>query len=457
MPEQSFCRNSDLFRPFAISAILCCTLLNAACGALSSQLNSSEAEKVVTAPVAVALPAGENSSEAAMRFLENRVRKDPDDFIAQNKLCGYYLQRLRDTGNVTWLELAKKTAQASLKAIPAEQNPVGLILLAQSQFAAHEFAAARDTARQLLQMNLPGSIHRSTPYQLLSDSLLELGEYDEAEKVRQEMKRLGAGSLSVETRLAHAETLRGNLESARQHYLTALHAAMAEVPPARETVAWIYWQLGELSFAAGNIEQAEKYYRDSLTTYPDYFRAVASMGKVFASRSNFPAAIEQYERVTRMIPEPAFIAALGDLYQLTGKPGEAATQYKLLEGINRISAANGELYNRQMALFYADHDLKTEDAYQMAVAEYSVRRDIYGADALAWTALKAGRISEAQTAMKEALRLGTKDVRLWYHAGMIARAAGDQAEAKKFLQQALKLSPHFDPLQSVAAEKALAE
>jgi Flp pilus assembly protein TadD len=93
----------------------------------------------------------------------------------------------------------------------------------------------------------------------------------------------------------------------------------------------------------------------------------------------------------------------------------------------------------------------------MAAAEYKVRRDIYGADALAWTALKAGRLSEAQAAIKEALRLGTKDARLWYHAGMIARAAGDQAEAKKFLQQALQLSPHFDPLQSVAAEKALAE
>jgi hypothetical protein len=45
------------------------------------------------------------------------------------------------------------------------------------------------------------------------------------------------------------------------------------------------------------------------------------------------------------------------------------------------------------------------------VKEYEARRDIYGADALAWTALKAGKISEAQSAIKDALRLGTQDAK----------------------------------------------
>ncbi len=87
--------------------------------------------------------------------------------------------------------------------------------------------------------------------------------------------------------------------------------------------------------------------------------------------------------------------------------------------------------------------------------EYEVRRDIYGADAVAWTALKAGKINEAQTAMRDALRLGTRDARLFYHAGMIARAAGEVSAARDYLQRSLALNPQFDPLQALIATRAL--
>jgi len=154
----------------------------------------------------------------------------------------------------------------------------------------------------------------------------------------------------------------------------------------------------------------------------------------------------------RILPDPTYIAALGDLYKLTGRDEDAKRQYELVEKIGQLSELNGALYNRQLALFYADHDLKTEEAYRLAAKEYEVRRDIYGADALAWTALKASKISEAQAAIKEALRFGTKDARIFYHAAMIARASGDETAARDFLQRALKLNPQFDPLQSAIAK-----
>ena len=133
------------------------------------------------------------------------------------------------------------------------------------------------------------------------------------------------------------------------------------------------------------------------------------------------------------------------------------TQYALVEKIGRLNELNGVLYNRQLALFYADHELKPEAAYANAAKEYSLRQDIYGADALAWTALKAGKIAEAQTAIKAALRLGTEDARLFYHSGMIARASGDKSEAHHNLKRALALNPQFDPLQASIARKALGE
>ncbi len=71
---------------------------------------------------------------------------------------------------------------------------------------------------------------------------------------------------------------------------------------------------------------------------------------------------------------------------------------------------------------------------------------------MAWAALKAGKLTEAQAAMKDALRLGTQDAKIFYHAAMIARAAGDETAARDYLQSALKLDPQFDPLHSAIAQ-----
>ncbi len=141
---------------------------------------------------------------------------------------------------------------------------------------------------------------------------------------------------------------------------------------------------------------------------------------------------------------------------MSGREQDATAQYALVERIAQLETVNGSLYNRQLALFYADHDHKPEEAYTNAVKEYAVRRDIYGADAVAWTALKANKIAEAKSAIKEALRLGTQDARILYHAGMIAAAAGERVRAREYLTQALTLSPGFDPLQASIARKALA-
>jgi tetratricopeptide (TPR) repeat protein len=156
-----------------------------------------------------------------------------------------------------------------------------------------------------------------------------------------------------------------------------------------------------------------------------------------------------------MVPDPTFVAALGDLYKITGRDSDAAQQYSLVQQIGHLSRSNGVIYNRQMALFLADHNLNQEEAYRDARQEFEVRKDVYGADALAWAALKAGKLDEAQAAIKDALKLGTRDARILYHAGMIAQAAGNATAARDYLRRALEISPKFDPLQATAAVKAL--
>jgi tetratricopeptide (TPR) repeat protein len=128
-----------------------------------------------------------------------------------------------------------------------------------------------------------------------------------------------------------------------------------------------------------------------------------------------------------------------------------------VEYIGRLSALNQVVYNRELALFYADRGRRLPEAVDLARRELEVRRDIYTWDVLAWTLYQNGRAAEAATAMANALRLGTRDARLLFHAGMIHKALGDTDRARDYLGQALALNPRFHPLQADVASKALAE
>lgn len=434
-------------------AIIGVVLSTSGCGRSTSDAPRMHA-LALTPPPAAPLEANAGASGAAIRMLEERVRQDPEDFTALNKLAGYYLQSARETGSVNYIDLAMRAARRSLDSVPEVRNSGGLAALAQAEFSAHEFAAARDHAIRLTELDSG----KTYPYGLLCDALIELGDYDGADAALRRMEKVSSGiNESSETRRSRLALLRGDTASANRHLTNALALALDSPAPPREAVAWYRWQLGEIAFATGDYPTAERHYRDSLTTFPDYYRALAGTARARAAQGDIAGAIELYERVVRLLPDPAFVATLGDLYKLAGREQEMSAQYSLVEQIARLSKANGVLYNRQLALFYANHDIKTEEAYANAVDEYKIRRDIYGADALAWTAFKAGKISEAQSALREALRLGTQDAALFYHAGMIARAAGDKRAARDYLQRALTLNPQFDPLQASLTRQALAD
>ena len=398
-----------------------------------------------------------NTEEETIRFLEDRVKRDPDDMICYNMLGERYLKRLRETGNLTYLSLAEKAANESIRVLPPERNITGLSLLAVTKYSSHEFTVARDQAEKLITLQ-PDQIYS---YQVLGDALLELGEYEKAISIFKKMEKLGDDSpnakFTLAIRVARIEKLKGSIAKAETSLLEALNIALSMKSPSRELIAWSSAQLADHYFSIGDYNKAETYYQQALKVFPDYFLAIAGLGQVKAAQGNLDQAIKQYEQVVRLIPDLTFVATLGDLYKLTGKEKEAQQQYDLVEQIAKLSTLNGVLYNRSLAVFYANHDIKALEAYTQVEKEFETRKDIYGADALAWTALKAGKLTEAQTAIKHALKLGTKDAKIFYHAGLIAQASGDNKAAKDYLEQALNLNPQFEPIQSLNAKKVLTQ
>ena len=216
-------------------------------------------------------------------------------------------------------------------------------------------------------------------------------------------------------------------------------------------------RLGDLYFNAGRIDESAEHYEAALRVFDHYYLALGGLGKARAAQGDYDVAIELYLRAVAIIPQPANLAALGDLYTKTGDPVQAQLQYNTVEFIAKLASINQQVYNRELALFYADHDLKLEESLDLASRELEVRKDVYGYDALAWALYKNHRIDEAAEAITEAMKLGTQDANLYYHAGMIYYSQGNGELARVYLEQALELNPHFSILQGDIARQTLSE
>ena len=154
---------------------------------------------------------------------------------------------------------------------------------------------------------------------------------------------------------------------------------------------------------------------------------------------------------------PEYVAALADVYSKIGKSDEARKQYELVEYIGQLSALNKALYNRELAYFYADHDIKLEQGLELAQRELDYRRDIYAYDVVAWNLFKNGKAEEAREAVSQALKLGTQDAKLHYHAGMIHHRLGEKEKAREHLRRALSINPHFHIFFADNAKRTLVE
>lgn len=387
---------------------------------------------------ALALPV--LGDDTGLRFLEDRVKKDPDDFTAQNMLAARYLDLMRSTGQDEWLMKAHRAAETSVKSVPADANTAGLAVLARAQLAAHEFAAARDGGQRLVKM----APHKAAGFAVLGDAQLELGDYDAAADAYQSLARLDEGGIDSESRLARLAFVRGELDAARAHFQSALAQSRALTSPAPSLVAWCCVQLGQLDFGRGDLENAGKQYQAALVALPDYYAAVDHMAELRANQEKYPEAIRLYEGVIARLPRPELFQALGDVYTFAGKLDEAKPWHERARTAYTKSAEQGDArYFHHLAGFYSDSETNSGEALKWARRDLEIRHGIFAHDALAWALYKNGEIDAAAAEMEKALSKGTKDGHLYFHAAMIFSVKGDLARGKDFLRRAAEVNPRY--------------
>jgi tetratricopeptide (TPR) repeat protein len=395
---------------------------------------------------AIASRPSRTGTDGRIGSLQRRLTMQPQDRDSYLLLGGAYLQKARETGDGAYYARAEDALLEALKLDP--RNARALSLLGSVSLARHDFPMATEWARRSLEVN-PG---HAAAYGVLGDAQVEQGRYEAGVESFQKMVDLKP-NLDSYARVSYVRKLMGDVDGA----IAAMDEAVAAGPPGSENTAWALVQLGDLYFGSGRIDEAVDRYEAALREFPGYYLALASLGKSRAAQGQLEAAVELYHAAVSIIPRPTILSELGDLYARNGEIELAQSQYDTMEFIAGLAAINQQVYNRELARFYADHGIKLDQALALAASELTVRRDIYGYDTLAWALYRNGRLEEAAAAMNEALRLGTRDAVLHYHAGKIFQGLGDRRRATKHLGRALDLNPYFSAGQADDARQALAE
>ena len=360
-----------------------------------------------------------------------------------------YIQRGRETGDVSSYTSAEAAVQASLGSLPGD-NYTAYALKAYLQNVRHDFAGSLETARYAATVNSGDSF---APL-VIGDNELALGDYDAAFEAFNSLANTSP-SLSTFSRLAHIYEIRSDLRNAEGAWKNAIGLDAGQN---LESTAWAHSQYGTFLFNQGRIDDAGAQYGTALEALPGYIHALAGQANLAAAKGDYDRAIELYAVVTNRQPLPQYVAALGDIYAVTGQQAEADKQYALIGAIEQLYQANGINVDLQTSLFFADHDTQIDEAVRQAMGALEAQPDsIYTADAVGWALYKAGRYDEALTYSDRALSQGTQEATLFYHAGMIQKALGNDAAAREALAHALAINPHFSPLQAPIAQRALAE
>jgi tetratricopeptide (TPR) repeat protein len=412
----------------------------------SRRILSSPASSLspVASPATVAT---ETPADRAIRAAETAVSAQPQQSAGYVALATAYMQKARESGDAGYYGRAEAAVQRALSLQPDAVE--ALRTLAWVQTGKHEFREALATAERLLERTPNDPL----VYGLLGDAAIELGEYERAEEALQRMLDLHPGVASY-SRAAYLRELYGDVDGAIALMEQAVKASSPRDP---QPFAWCLVQLGHLYFNQGRVGKAETAYNNALAVFPHYYQALAALGRVRSVQQRYSEAIALYQQAVAIVPAPDVAAALGDLLWHAGRYDEAEKQYTLVEYIEHVNEINQMAYNRQLALFYADHNRNLDEAVALAETEAQRRHDVYSFDTLAWVYYKKGRFADAQQAMTQALRLGTQDAVLLFHAGMIAKELRQVGQAKDYLQRALELNPSFSLRDGETARQTLAE
>lgn len=381
------------------------------------------------------------NTKAAIEKLLGDLRNNPDNPKLKKQLALAYIQESRVTGNHSYYD--KAAMQLIDEILKQDANDYeALCAQATVLLSQHHFADALLIGHKVVKQNA----YSAYGYGILTDSNVELGNYEEAIKSADKMVSVRPDMRSY-SRVSYLREIFGDTNGAIEAMQMAVDAGL----PGAEQTEWARVYVGHLYEMTGDMNKASEFYQLSLYHRPQYAYALAGMGRVAKARRNYKEAMQYFSEAKFNVPDYSFYDELGEVNSSMLKPNDARTAWN--EAIDMLSVGNGKegdkghghYSDRELALLY----LKTYQydlALQHALTEYSRRPlNVDVNQTLAWVRYRRGEYMDANEKIDIALKTHSQNPLLLFQAGLIKAKAIGLSQGKVFIQQSLAISKNISP------------
>ncbi|MET9884827.1 hypothetical protein ABZZ20_17170 [Streptomyces sp. NPDC006430] len=396
--------------------------------------------------VGLGAPAAAVDLTALVADREKWVAEHARDDASWAVLGAAYLEQARRTADPGWYPKAEMALKRSLEIHPAEKGNfdamTGMGTLANAR---GDFGTGKKWG-ELVRAQAP---KQWTAYPVLVDAYTGLGDYKAAERSLERLVDLRPGLVAF-IRASQVYRDRGWREDAT---MAMEHAAGAAKTPAEK--AHVLFRLGELSWERGEAAVALRQYEAALRADPAQAEALGGRARALAGLGRSGEAVRDYRLALGRAQVPRLALELCELLESLGRGDEARAPYDIVRAAAARGTAEGVNEAVVLGLFEADHG-NPAAAVQRLTQEWSRHKNMQVADALAWALHKSGEDTEALEYAKKAMDRGLRSADFAYHRAMIERSLGDEAGARRHLQEALRTNPRFSPVRGPLAKQALA-
>lgn len=414
--------------------------------------NLSSAAHAASLPTMAPVVADYQTRDKQIAFWEGMVRKHlSGDMISPRNLGDQYLQRYREHGDIDDVLRAQHMDQLSLQAQP-RGNIGALAGVAAVELTLHKFKEALAVTKDMerLQAGDKNLLVREASLDL------EIGKYDDANRIIQKLGPAGKYDVSQQTIVARYDELTGHLAEARLALERPSAYENSQVDAPAQGRAWFFFRAGELAFEAGDNEAAIADEKRALDVFPNFADAFRAEARVECALKRWQNCLASARSSAAIVPYPETLGYEADAQRALGQMADAKATDDLIATIEKIGNVQ-HISDRLLAIYYSEHRMHPADAYRIAKRELAVRDDILTEDTLAWAAAMDGRWDEARVADRKAMRFNTEISLMQYHAGVIAEHFGETDQAKRYFTKALALNPQFHQVYADDARAQLAK
>ncbi len=216
-------------------------------------------------------------------------------------------------------------------------------------------------------------------------------------------------------------------------------------------------RLGQLLFESGDLEESKKAFEESIRRNSRMATAHLGLGRVYAARGEWPAAIHSYQQACGIVRNFAAARyALGLAYRKVGEAAQAREQLGLYERFKETPQPSEDPLMDEVKALYAGglthlakaSSLAREGKTREAAAEFESALQVNPRLIMAHVNLIAmygelGQFDKAERHFREATTLDSGWAEAYYNWGLLLMRRQRTAEAGDAFRKALTANPHY--------------